>query len=68
MGGCEYWREVPEWGESIHLLFAKGKFYFQQFFFTLLWTLAKKKKAKRKLEDLFILFSFAGSGRTADEG
>lgn len=40
-----------EWDESIHLLFAKGKFYFQQFFFTLLWTL---QKARRLVYSFFI--------------
>lgn len=36
--------------QSIHLLFAKGKFYFQQFFFTLLWTLQKEAEERSEKE------------------
>lgn len=62
MDGWEGWNGSMWWWANIHLLFAKGKFYFQQFF-TLLWTLPRKsssagKKNRREeeeLEDLFIL-------------
>lgn len=53
-------RSARSWWANIHLLFAKGKFYFQQFF-TLLWTLQSSKK-RTKARRLVYSFNSGGGG------